>query len=203
MKKIYFATGNKQKLTRMQLLASYISQDFIIEVVPNLIEVVENGKTPIDNAKLKVNVYSNLDAPVIGWDTGLYFDDIEFDPTHIKRQALKNVWKSEEEVSQEERFEILLEFYKNLATAKWWELAVYYIDWFVVKFPSNKIISQKCKRENILTDLYQWEKQLYFPMSNLYKSQKTWKHYMDRTDKDMLEELSSEIKFLEKIYKTL
>lgn len=203
MKKIYFATGNKQKLTRMQFLASYISQDFIIKVVPNLIEVVENGKTPIDNAKLKVNVYSNLDAPVIAWDTGLYFDDIEFDPTHIKRQALKNVWKSEEEVSQEAIFEILLDFYKNLATSKWWELAFYYIDWFVVKFPSNKIMSQKCKRENILTDLYQWEKQLYFPMSNLYKSQKTWKHYMDRTDKDMLEELSSEIKFLEKIYKTL
>jgi len=42
MKKIYFATGNKQKLERMQLLCSSISDDFIVEQVPNIIEIEEN-----------------------------------------------------------------------------------------------------------------------------------------------------------------
>lgn len=203
MKKIYFATGNKQKLARMQFLASSISKDFMIEKVPNLIDVVENGKTPLENAQIKVWVYEKLDAPVIAGDTGLYFDDIEFDPTHIKREALKNAWKSEEECSQEQIFEILLDFYKNLATSKWGEFPFYYIDGFVVKMTNWDYIFRECKRPNILTNIFHWEKQLYFPMSNLYKSIKTWKHYMDRTDKDMLTELSEERKFLQEIYNTL
>jgi hypothetical protein len=148
-------------------------------------------------------VYKNLDAPVIAGDTWLYFDDIEFDPTHIKRQALKDVWKSEKELSQEEIFEILLNFYRNLASSKWGELPFYYIDGFVVKFPNWSVISRECKRNNILTDIFHWDKQIYFPMSNLYKSVKTWKHYMDRTDEDMLQELCEEKKLLEQIYNTL
>lgn len=203
MKKIYFATWNKQKLARMQFLASSISDDFIIEKVANLIDVIEDGKTPLENAHIKVWVYEKLDAPVIAGDTWLYFDNIEFDPTHIKRQALKTAWKSESECSQEEIFEILLEFYKNLARSKWWELPFYYIDGFVVKFPNNEILAWEFQRKNILTNISHWEKQLYFPMSNLYKSQKTMKHYMDWSEEDMLTELSQEIKFLEKIYKKL
>jgi hypothetical protein len=140
---------------------------------------------------------------VIAGDTGLYFDDIEFDPTHIKREALKNAWKSEKEVSQEEIFEILLDFYKNLATSKWWELNFYYIDGFVIKLPNWNIISRECKRNNILTNSFHWENQWYFPMSNLYKSVRTWKHYMERTDADMLEELYEEKKLLTEIYNTL
>jgi len=187
----------------MQFLASSISQDFIIETVPNLIEVMEDWKNPIDNAKIKVSVYDNLDAPVIAGDTGLYFDDIEFDPTHIKRQALKNAGKSESELSQEEVFEILLAFYKNLATSKWWELSFYYMDGWAIKYQNNKIIFQETRRNNILTNIFHGEKQLYFPMCNLYKSQKTWKYYTDRNERDTLLELSEQIEFLENIYKTL
>jgi inosine/xanthosine triphosphate pyrophosphatase family protein len=65
MKKIYFATGNKQKLERMNLLAQFIANDFVIEKVPNLVDVEENGKTPSENALQKVEPYFNLDAPVI------------------------------------------------------------------------------------------------------------------------------------------
>jgi inosine/xanthosine triphosphate pyrophosphatase family protein len=65
MKKIYFATGNKQKLERMNLLAQFIANDFVIEKVPNLVDVEENGKTPSENALQKVEQYFNLDAPVI------------------------------------------------------------------------------------------------------------------------------------------
>ncbi|MGB2111411.1 MAG: non-canonical purine NTP pyrophosphatase [Patescibacteria group bacterium] len=65
MKKIYFATGNKQKLERMNLLAQLVADDFVIEKVPNLIEVEENGKTPSENALQKVEPYSQLDVPVI------------------------------------------------------------------------------------------------------------------------------------------
>jgi inosine/xanthosine triphosphate pyrophosphatase family protein len=43
MKKIYFATSNKSKIERMQLLCNSIAEDFIVESVPNIMEVEENG----------------------------------------------------------------------------------------------------------------------------------------------------------------
>jgi inosine/xanthosine triphosphate pyrophosphatase family protein len=54
MKKLYFATGNKQKLERMQFLASSVADDFVIQKVPELIDVEENGQSPIENAQIKV-----------------------------------------------------------------------------------------------------------------------------------------------------
>jgi inosine/xanthosine triphosphate pyrophosphatase family protein len=53
----------------MQFLANRFAEDFTILPVPNLIDVVENGKTPLENAQIKVCVYKNLDAPVIAGDT--------------------------------------------------------------------------------------------------------------------------------------
>ena len=64
MKKIYFATGNKQKLARMQELAAKVADDFVIQKVPDLIDVEENGTTPVENAMQKVDPYQNLDAPI-------------------------------------------------------------------------------------------------------------------------------------------
>lgn len=203
MKKIYFATGNKQKLQRMQLLCSSISDNFIVERVPNIIEIDENGSTPIKNAIIKVSPYKNLDFPVIAWDTGLYFDNIDFDPTHVKRVALQKVWKKSEDCTQEEICNILLQFYQNLAADNGGELPFHYTDGFAIKFTNWNIKTYESIRKNILTNISHWEKQLYFPMSNLYKSQKTWKYYMDWTKEDMLSELSEERDYLQIIYNQL
>jgi hypothetical protein len=111
----------------MQLLCNSIAEDFIVESVPNIMEVEENG----------------------------------------------------------------------------WELSFHYTDGFAIKFPNWNINTYKSIRKNILTNISHWEKQLYFPMSNLYKSQKTWKYYMDWSTEDMLSELSEERKNLLIIYKEL
>jgi hypothetical protein len=203
MKKIYFATWNKQKLERMQLLCSSISDDFIVERVQNIIEIEENWATPIENAIIKVSPYENLEYPVIAWDTGLYFDNIDFDPTHVKRVALQQAWKNTEECTQEEICNILLQFYQKLATDNGWELPFHYTDGFAIKFTNWIIKTYESIRKNILTDISHWKKQLYFPMSNLYKSQKTWKYYMDWTKEDMLAELSDERDNLKLIYNEL
>lgn len=203
MKKIYFATGNKQKLERMNHLAQSIADDFIVEKVPELIEVEENGATPVENALQKIAPYEPLDAPIIAGDTWVYFDDIAFDPTHVKRQALEKAGIYYDDVTQEEIYDAMIEFYKSLADSKWWEFPFYYLDGWAIKYPNENILTLETKRHNILTDTTHWEKQLYFPMCNLYKSQKTGKYYTDRTRDDNFEELSEQIELLQKIYNQL
>ena len=203
MKKIYFATGNKQKLERMQTLAEKVADDFVVEKVPNLIEVEENGKTPSENALQKVEPYFWLDAPIIAGDTWVYFDNIAFDPTHVKRQALEKAGIYNNDASQDEIYDAMIEFYKNLADTKWWAFPFYYLDGWAIKYPNENILTFETKRNNILTNKLHWEKQLYFPMCNLYKSQKIGKYYTDRTSEDNFEELSEQIELLQKIYNQL
>lgn len=203
MKKIYFATGNKQKLERMNHLAQYIADDFVVEKVPNIIDVEENGKTPVENALQKVAPYDWLDAPIIAGDTGVYFDNIAFDPTHVKRQALEKAGIYHNDASQDEIYDAMIEFYKSLADSKWWTFPFYYLDGWAIKYPNENILTFETKRNNILTNKIHWEKQLYFPMCNLYKSQKTGKYYTDRTSEDNVEELSEQIELLQKIYNQL
>jgi hypothetical protein len=97
----------------------------------------------------------------------------------------------------------MIEFYKNLADTKWWEFLFYYLDGWAIKYPNENILTFKTKRNNILTNKLHWEKQLYFPMCNLYKSHKTGKYYTDRTSEDNFEELSEQIELLQKIYNQL
>ena len=204
MKKLYFATGNKQKLERMQTLASIVADDFIIEKVPKLINVEENATTPLDNAIQKVEMYNNLDVPVIAWDTWVYFDGIIFDPTHVKREAIKQAWlENDSSLSQEDIYHAMIWFYQKLADEKGWEFPFYYTDWWAIKYPEWSIKTFETKRHNILTNTIHWVKQLYFPMCNLYKSQKTWKYYSDRTEEDNIWELEEQVQLLTNIYKNL
>lgn len=203
MKKLYFATGNKQKLERMQTLASSVADDFVIQKVPELIDVEENATTPINNAIQKVEAYNDLDAPVIAGDTGVYFDGIAFDPTHVKREALKQVSFENNSPSQEDIYSAMINFYKELASDNGWELPFYYSDWWAIKYPNGSIDTYETKRHNILTNITHWEKQLYFPMCNLYKSQKTWKYYTDRNSEDNVWELAEQVQLLQNIYNNL
>ena len=203
MKKIYFATWNKQKILRMQSLAKIVANDFVVEPVPNLIDVEENWVTPSENAQQKVWPYVGLDAPVFAGDTALFFEGIQFDPTHVKRVALSDAWLDKNSCSQEEVYATLLSYYKRLADGRWWELPFYYLDGWALKKTDGSVTLFQSKRENILTNRAYWEPQLYFPMCNLYKSQKTWKYYTDWTEEDMICELEWQIAILEDIYKSL
>lgn len=203
MKKIYFATWNKQKIHRMQSLAKKIANDFVIEPVPELIHVEENWATPMENAEQKIAPYENLDFPIIAWDTGLYFEWIQFNPTHVKRVALANAWLEAEQCSQEEIYSVLLNYYRDLADSHWWEFPFYYSDGWALKSTDGSIKIFQSKRNNILTNISHGEKQLYFPMCNLYKSSISWKYYTDRNESDMMCELQWQIAILEDIYKSL
>ncbi len=203
IKKIYFATGNKQKLERMQKLCTQIADDYYVEAIPDLIPVDENWDTPIDNAILKVSPYRQLDAPIIAWDTGLYFDDMVCYPTHVKRTAIEDKGKKVEECSQEEIYDIMLEYYRWLAEKHGGEFPFYFLDGWAFQPIHGSLKTFLNKRENILTSQTFGEKQLYFPMCNLYKSRITGKYYTQWTEEDMLQELRGQKDMLREIYELL
>lgn len=61
-----------------------------IEKIPDMIEVQETGNTPLECALQKLEVYKdkNIDVPVLTADTAVYFEDQDFDPTHVRRAAI-------------------------------------------------------------------------------------------------------------------
>ena len=68
--KVYFASTNKSKLRRLQKLFSKISPNVKVEIVPELVDVEENGKDVLENSLQKVLPYKNkYDCPVIAGDT--------------------------------------------------------------------------------------------------------------------------------------
>lgn len=97
--KIYFATENTSKIDRAQKLFSRIHPDVQIEKFPEIIDVVETGKTSLECALQKIEVYKekNIDAPIAVADTSIHFHNVNFDfePTKVKRTALERVGKKE------------------------------------------------------------------------------------------------------------
>ena len=48
-------------------------------------------------------------------DTAVYFEDQDFDPTHVRRAAIQKSGKSESELTKQEIAGLLVEFYQNIA----------------------------------------------------------------------------------------
>lgn len=197
--KYYFATGNKQKLERLKKIFAYINPSIEIQRVPDLVDVEENWITAEENAFQKIEPYIwKYDFPILAEDTAVFFEWIDFDPTKVKRETLESAWLEEKNISQEQVFQTMLDYYKNLATSKWWEFIFHYVDWWAITYPDSTSKTFSYKRKYIMTNISVWEPQLYFPMCNLYKSQITWKHYMDWNEGDYKKEFQIQVKTLKK-----
>ncbi len=193
--KIYLASWNKQKLERLKKLFTKIDENVGIEIYPDLVNVKETWTTAMENTLQKIEPYKNKDIkhPILTIDHSIFFDNINFDPTLIKRKAIEQNWLNEFELHQEDIYNLMLEYYKNLATEKWWELEFYFLDSWAILFPNWELKTTEYKREYILTDKVVWEKQLYFPLCNLYKSKITWKYRTTWDEKDFFLELQKQI----------
>ncbi len=198
-KKYYFATTNKQKLERIQNIFKQLHSDITFEKIPNLIDIEENKDTAIENALQKLEPYVwKYDIPVIAGDVAIFFEWIDFNPTHAKRKTLLEQGLEEKDLNQEEIYKIMLNFYRNMASQKWGQFDFYYEDWWAILYPDGSTKSFSYKRELIMTNHIEWSPQLYFPMCNLYKWKKTWKYYMNWTREEFREEFSEMFKVLEK-----
>ena len=78
--KLLFATGNEYKYNLMkERLKEFENIEVIIPKMLNLnIEVVEDGKTPVENAVKKARTYYEIvKIPVIAEDSGLYIENFK------------------------------------------------------------------------------------------------------------------------------
>jgi len=75
-KRILFATTNPTKLARVSELLRHLPLEILsLEDVNCYSQVTEDGKTPEDNARKKVEYhYSEIGIPTIAVDSGLYID---------------------------------------------------------------------------------------------------------------------------------
>lgn len=80
--KLLYGTGNRAKLSAMrsrlkQLDIELIGLDDLRAEGKTIPQVVEDGKSPLENARLKATAYYEaFHIPVFSCDSGLYFDNV-------------------------------------------------------------------------------------------------------------------------------
>jgi len=81
--KLLYGTGNRAKLSAMrsrlkQLDIELIGLDDLRAEGKTIPQVVEDGKSPLENARLKaIAYYEAFHIPVFSCDSGLYFDNVQ------------------------------------------------------------------------------------------------------------------------------
>ena len=89
--KILYGTTNKAKLQVMKNVVEALDIELIGlgEVDSELPSIIENGKTPLENAEIKARAYYEaFHMPVFSCDSGLYFDELQDDEQpglHVRR----------------------------------------------------------------------------------------------------------------------
>lgn len=108
--KVLYGTTNPAKLESMKRITKSLGLEIIglNDLNKPLPVVKENGRNPLENAKIKARAYYEaFSMPVFSCDSGLYFDDLEeaLQPgTHIRRIGGKELADAE-----------MIEYYSNLA----------------------------------------------------------------------------------------
>ncbi len=200
IKKLYFASSNKAKLKRLQTILAEVDKNIKIELVPDYIDVEEKGKDVLENAVMKVLPYkSKYKIPVLGMDTAVFFEGEDFDPTHIKRVALKGM--DESKLSQKEIAEKIKDFYVKLAKKYGGEKEFYFEDGWAILFPDGSIEKISYKREYIMTDKIRGQLDIFFPMRSLYIVKATKKSPTEQTLEEELLELKPQIEAFKKLLK--
>lgn len=142
-------------MKRAQSILDSLKSGMTLEKIPELIDVEENAKTPLGCALQKLEVYKDkgYKIPVMTADTAVYFEKQDFEPTKVRRAAIEASGKLESELTKMEIAELMIEFYKNIATQHGGQVDFYYIDAFAVLFPYGEIKTQEYKRAYTLTNI--------------------------------------------------
>lgn len=199
--KIFLATSNEGKIERFKNLLKQVNKDIEVFTLTDLnikiIDVVENGKTLAENAKLKANAYfGKVDMPILSNDTGFYVEG-EGLVDAPKRKALGET--DESTLSKEEISKILLEFWKGVANRHGGKVDAVWIEAFVVLYPDGKIREVESRREIILTNQEFGIAHIQYPIRALYYSKTTNKPAIQHTEEEEILEMKPVIDALIKV----
>ena len=202
--KLLYGTGNPAKLSAMKSRLEQLDIELIglndLEAEGNIIpEVVENGNTPLENARLKaLAYYEAFHIPVFSCDSGLYFDNVsdEIQPgVHVRNSKVKCLSDDE-----------MLKYYSGLVknygklVARYRNAICFVMDEkHVYEAMEPNMESEKF----ILTDNpHSTVRKEGFPLDSISIDIRTGKYYYDLPE-DKLEQVAVEDGFLEFFKKVL
>lgn len=196
--KLLYGTGNLAKLLAMRnrlerLGIELIGLNDLRAEGKNIPEVIEDGNTPLENARLKAMAYYEaFQIPVFSCDSGLYFDNVpdEVQPgVHVRNVNGKSL--SDDEMI--DYYSGLVKIYGNLVAR--YRNAICFImdDAHIYEAMESSMESEKF----ILTDKpHSTIRKEGFPLDSISLDIKTNKYYYDLLE-DKLEQLAVEDGFLE------
>lgn len=203
--KLLFGTGNQAKLSVMRIRLERIGIELIGlndlraagKVIP---EVVENGISPLENARLKaIAYYEAFQMPVFSCDSGLYFENVpdEIQPgVHVRNVAGKCLSDDD-----------MIEYYGNLVK-KYGNLIAQYKNAICFVLDEEHIYEamepSMFSEKFILTDKpHSKIRKKGFPLDSISIDIKTNRYYYDLTENE-LEQFAVEdgvLNFFEKVLK--
>ena len=196
--KLLYGTGNPAKLSAMrnrleQLDIELIGLNDLRAEGKNIPEVIEDGNTPLENARLKaVAYYDAFQIPVFSCDSGLYFDNVpdEVQPgVHVRNVNGKCL--SDDEMI--DYYSGLVKTYGNLVAR--YKNAICFVmdDTHIYEAMEPSMESEKF----ILTDKpHSAIRKQGFPLDSISLDIKTKKYYYDLPE-NKLEKVAVEDGFLE------
>jgi inosine/xanthosine triphosphate pyrophosphatase family protein len=189
--KVFLATNNGGKIERFKNLLQHIDKDIEVYTPKDLhievVDVIENGKTLAENARLKANAYfGKVDMPILSNDTGFYVEGEGFVDAP-KRKALEGA--DEKSLSEMGVSDKLLNFWKGVATKHGGKVNAAWVEAFVALYPKGEVKEAESRREIILTDQEFGTPHPQMPVRALYYSKATNKPSIQHTHEEEILEL--------------
>lgn len=197
--KLLYGTTNKAKITVMESAVRSLGIDIISlnDLECELPFINENGKTPLENAKIKAKAYYEaFHMPVFSCDSGLYFDELEDEEQpglYIRRVNGK-------ELTDEE----MTDYYASLAKKHDGELIGRYRNAIYLILDENTTYSSMdmsiATEPFILTSIPHPKRVEGFPLDSLSKDIKTGEYYYNLKERDVSSNVEDGLRcFFEKV----
>ena len=176
-KRILFATTNPTKLARVSELLRHLPLEILsLEDVNSYSQVTEDGKTPEDNARKKVEYhYSEIGMPTIAVDSGLYIDLFPKD----KQPGLfvRRIFGTGNDVTDEE----MLSYYKQELDKVGGTSKGVWITAVALKTSPDNIISKTFESETMFTSQASDVQTPGEPLNSLQINPITGEYYSEMT----------------------
>ena len=199
--KLLYGTTNKAKITVMENAVGDLGIELISlnDLNCELPVIVENGKTPLENAEIKARAYYEaFHMPVFSCDSGLYFDELsdeEQPGIHVRRVNGR-------ELSDEE----MTEYYASLARKHGGKLTGRYRNaiYFILDEKSHySSMDMSIATEPFMLVSTPHPKRVEgFPLDSLSKDMKTGEYYYDLEEREVSSNVEEGLRcFFEKVLK--
>ncbi|MCS5421096.1 MULTISPECIES: non-canonical purine NTP pyrophosphatase [Psychrilyobacter] len=183
MKQILYGTRNDAKVKQMKEALNGMDIEIIglNDIKKKIPEVIEDGKTPLENAKKKAEAYfQEFKIPVFSCDTGLYFEgikDIDQPGVYVKRVKGR-------ELSDDE----MIEYYSKIAKKNGGEIISCYENAICLKIDENTSFEYQgpeiSVNKFIISEKPYDKKIKGFPLDSLSKNIMTNKYYLEEKKPD-------------------